>query len=457
MGQKSSKSEFNISKARKLVKLCLSDDLLYNKYLKDILKLNDYYFEELFKGNTDLNYNIGNSYEFMHLVYKFEDYNKIMYNWHKDKSKYNQIALLWKKNISISNLYDLTRNELEDELNNLGLSIKFKYELMSFLSTTIESKSAGIFEYFKEQLKPLYSLISFSKNEQKTLEINNNKLYSTNLFNITEGLILAGLPFINNYLNKIPDLDPLTKSEAAKESSSLLKKMILKIFKKNESNSYIHNKLLNITKDFKYGKEINVMLNNVKGFYNSPMIQICHLAIGFLNLVHSIKTFKDNKLDFEIFGKQFSRELSRIFSDFEEHKKEIGLLNLSEIRESTNRIREVHKKILSDKNKLNNLIERIRKKITEKESDKNKSGIGIAFGCLGLLSSVIGAAFTGGASLIIYAGAAALNGAAIGIHAGNIVEINKNIEVYNKMLIEGIDKEKEINILLDEIRIKYNI
>lgn len=457
MGQKTSKSEFNISKARTLVKLCLSEDLLYNKYLKDILKLNDYHFEELFKGNTDLNYNIGNSYEFLHLVYKFEDYNKIIYNWHKDKSKYNQIVLLWKKNISISNLYDLTKNELENELNNLGLSIEFKYELIRFLSTTIESKSAGIFEYMKEQLKLIYSLITFSKNEQKTLEINNNNLYSKNLFNIIEGLIVGSLPFIQKYLEQIPDLDPLSKSEVTKESSSLLKKVILKIFKKNESNSYIHKELLDITKDFKYGKEINLLLNKVKGFYSSPIIQICHLALSFLNLVNSIKTFKENKQDFKILGQQFSREFSNICSDFEEHKREIGLLNLSKIRESTQRIREVHEKILSDKNRLSNLIERIRKKISEKESEKKKGGIAIALGCLGALSSIIGAVFTGGASLIIYAGAAALNGAAIGIHSANIIEINKNIEVYNNMLIKGIDKEKEINILLDKIRIEYNI
>jgi superfamily II DNA helicase RecQ len=258
-------------------------------------------------------------------------------------------------------------------------------------------------------------------------------------------------------LEQIPDLDPLSKSEVTKESSSLLKKVILKIFKKNESNSYIHKELLDITKDFKYGKEINLLLNKVKGFYSSPIVQICHLALSFLNLVNSIKTFKENKQDFKIFGKQFSRELSNICSDFEEHKREIGLLNLSKIRESTQRIREVHEKILSDKNRLSNLIERIRKKISEKESEKKKGGVAIALGCLGVLSSIIGAVFTGGASLIIYTGAAVLNGAAIGIHSANIIEINENIEVYNNMLIKGIDKEKEINILLDKIRIEYNI
>ena len=187
------------------------------------------------------------------------------------------------------------------------------------------------------------------------------------------------------------------------------------------------------------------------------MIQICHVALSFLNLIQSIKTFKENKQDFKIQSKEFSRELSKICSDFEEHKKEIGHLDLLELRESAQRIREVHKKILSDKNKLRILIEKIRKKISEKESEKSKSGVSIAIGCLGAISSIFGAVFTGGASIILYAGAAVINGAAIGVHAANIAQINENIEVYNKMLIEGIDKEEEINVLLDQIRIKYNI
>ena len=394
----------------------------------------------------------------MHLVYKFEDYSKIMYNWHRDKSKYNQIVLLWKSNISISNLYDLSKDEIEIELNDLGLSKEFKYELINFLNTTIESKSSGILEYFKEKLKPIYSIILFAKNEQKSLKINNNNnLYSENLFNIIEGLIMSSLPFIKHYLENIPDLDPLTKSELSKESSSILKKIVLKIFQKNESNSYIHNKLLKITKDFKCGKEISSFLEKVKGFYSHPMIQICHVALSFLNLIQSIKTFKENKQDFKIQSKEFSRELSKICSDFEEHKKEIGHLDLLELRESAQRIREVHKKILSDKNKLRILIEKIRKKISEKESEKSKSGVSIAIGCLGAISSIFGAVFTGGASIILYAGAAVINGAAIGVHAANIAQINENIEVYNKMLIEGIHKEEEINVLLDQIRIKYNI
>ena len=53
MGHKNSKyknTEYNISKAKKLVKKCLSEDFCYNKYLKPIMKLDDYYFTELFKG-----------------------------------------------------------------------------------------------------------------------------------------------------------------------------------------------------------------------------------------------------------------------------------------------------------------------------------------------------------------------------------------------------------------------
>ena len=70
MGNKDSKyknKEYNISKAKKLVKKCLSKDFCYNKYLKNILKLKNDDFTELFKGNTDITYPIS-GYDFIHLV-----------------------------------------------------------------------------------------------------------------------------------------------------------------------------------------------------------------------------------------------------------------------------------------------------------------------------------------------------------------------------------------------------
>ena len=114
-------NQIEIGKAKFLVELCLSEDILYSKFLKSIQKLDDYSFEQLFKGNTKLNYNnIEKNKDFLNLLYKFEDYSQILYELHHKDKLYNEIIFLWKENIPISKFYELSEIEREKEL------LKFK-------------------------------------------------------------------------------------------------------------------------------------------------------------------------------------------------------------------------------------------------------------------------------------------------------------------------------------------
>ena len=118
MGQEYTNNEFDIVTAKFLVESCLNEDYLYYKFLEPIKNLDDYQFEELFKDNIDINYNIENSDEFSKLVYKFADYNKILYYYHKDQSAHQHIINLWKSNICIFELYNLTGDERKKHLGN---------------------------------------------------------------------------------------------------------------------------------------------------------------------------------------------------------------------------------------------------------------------------------------------------------------------------------------------------
>ena len=102
-------NQFEIGKAKLLVELCLSEDILYSKFLKSIQKLDDYSFEQLFKGNMKLNYkNIEKNKDFLNLLYKFEDYSPILYELHHKDKLYDEIIFLWKENIPISKFYELS-------------------------------------------------------------------------------------------------------------------------------------------------------------------------------------------------------------------------------------------------------------------------------------------------------------------------------------------------------------
>ena len=57
----------------------------------------------------------------------------------------------------------------------------------------------------------------------------------------------------------------------------------------------------------------------------------------------------------------------------------------------------------------------------------------------------------------IYIGAMCLNGAVIAIDSVNIATINKNVKEYEKFIQEGMEIEKEIQSLLDEMERKLKL
>ena len=439
MGLKNSKYEIDISKAKALVRKCLTEDFFYQEYLNNIMKLDKYHFKELFKGNTKLDYINNKSFIFSLLLQKFEQFNKILYNFHKDESSYNEVALLWKSDINISSLYNLSYEEFDQKLNDINLSLKFKGKLKQILDNTIEAKASEIVKNMKEEHNFLYRLFLKIKNEKEKLDTNgnmdNNGLYSNNLYNILNGLVYSSFPLIQIFLSKIPNLEPLSKSEIKTEITSKLKDEIIKEYAKQEKNSYIHEKLIDFVKDFKNGDFIQKCLNGVKNFYSSPLICLAHIALGILNLINSIKNFNHYRTKFKQDKTNFSREFSKIISDFEIHKNEIGILKLN--KESIEKIREVHDKIKSDLTKLRNFISKIKNEMKKIKENRSDHGIVIATNVIGFLSSLVGAAFTGGATLFVYLGAAALNGAAIGINSAVVCEMNEQLDFYEKLLKEG--------------------
>lgn len=218
MGNNSSKKkeikDFEIKKAKILVNKCLSKDKFYQKYLDYIMNLDDYSFEQLIKGKNKINYNNDDKYQFLKLVAKFSDFSKIIYNWHKDKKKYDGITLLWENDVNIFQLYNLDEAQFHNKLEIYNLPEDFIVELKILLDNTIEAKSPEILDYLKEKFTDYYDIISFATNEEiKLIEKNKNKKYSSNLCNIINGLIFSILPFIKNFMIKIEKLDPLSKSE----------------------------------------------------------------------------------------------------------------------------------------------------------------------------------------------------------------------------------------------------
>ncbi len=94
--------------------------------------------------------------------------------------------------------------------------------------------------------------------------------------------------------------------------------------------------------------------------------------------------------------------------------------------------------------------------ISNLKSNKVKTRFTIAFGCVGLISSAIGAMFTGGGTLFIHATAIIANSVGLGFNTAQIVTLNKQIKKFTQILQNSYDIEKEIDTLLDKMENKIN-
>ena len=452
-------SNLDIDCAKDLVKLCLSQDMIYKKYLDSIINLDDPQFENLFGGKVDAKYDIDdNSFDFSQLVRKFEDYRKILYNFYTDKKKHEEIAKLWKKDANICSLSDLPAKELFRSLDDFDLSFKFKEELISLIGRTLESQSENIFEFLKEKALFLVEFYNFSKKEIKELDIkqkDDSNLYGSNINNMLDKLLLLALPPIKGYLKTIPNLEPISKKELEDNFiNKKIKKIILKAFKNKEEKSKVEKTLYEIVKKFMSDKNANKIFDGLKNSYNSKFMQLSLIGFSLMNLNNSIKNFNYNREEFKKIPKEISRKFSNIVTNFEIHRAEIGTWDFSKPDETRDKIKEVHNKICEDKLELSELIKEIESLISEKKKDKIKNGINIAISCIGIITSIAGIPFTGGASLGLAVGATAINGISLGLNSANVHKINSVLSELKKLLDNGIDKEKEIQDTIDDLEKK---
>ena len=258
-------NQFEIGKAKLLVELCLSEDILYSKFLQSIQKLDDYSFEQIFKGNTKLNYNnIEKNTDFLNLLYKFEDYSIILDELHHKEKLFDEIIVLWKENIRISKFYELSEEEREKELmkfketkNKSGLSYKFISELLYILRRIRrinKSKDEGInldlinSEPVVLENNPVSNIISHNIDNI----IKTNKIKNTNIINNPD---LSFNWNINNTIgNKTVDIIYLIDSTGSMgEETKKASKLII------ENSNDLNKKYLNY--DFQFGII----------FYNDPI------------------------------------------------------------------------------------------------------------------------------------------------------------------------------------------
>ena len=464
------KNEFDIDfiKARYLVKILLEEDNLYKTAWNYVKLFNDEQFENLFLGNCEYNkypdYNINNKRQFKFLLMKFEDFSSILYEWYKDESKYDNLIKIWNSNLNIYLLSKSSDLELEKQLKNIGITDldNFGMELRIIINNSVESKSSDIKNYLKEKFDDFYSVIEVTedyKNEFQKTNIKNKKIIIDNLDNISLKLAEKALPLTKDFINeKYPMLNMLSKLKLKSNFNNKLKKLIL-----NEINSDKDKKtqiigfetVQNLVDNFNKNGG-GILKNRIPGLNG-----VVSVATSYLNLATSIKTYNDNKVKFDEETKVFDSIINEIDNEFEEHVKEIGLLDLEndEPEFLLKKIVEIGKKIVQDKSNVSEVIKCLENKefltnIKKKEGIQSavKNGINLGKDAVNLGVNIVKKNVL---NIILYVLANILNLPTFIICLIHLSKLKDQMKYFKETKKKEIEKYEEIENQLEDLRKMY--
>ena len=461
--------DFDIIKARNLVKILFEEDNLYRTAWNYVKLFNDEQFQNLFIGNCEYkNYpyhNITNKRQFKFLLMKFEDFDSLLYEWYKDESKYDNLIKIWKSNLCIYKLSKSSEEELEKQLRNMGITDldNFEVELRTVIDNSIESKSSDIRNYLKEKYDDFYSVIEVIEGYKKDFQqsnIKDKKAIITNLDNISLKLAEKTLPLTKDFIEeKYPMLNMLSKLQLKSNSNNKLKTLIL-----NEINSDKNQKskimvgfetVQNLVDKFQKNGG-GIIMNEIPGVSG-----IVSVATSFLNLATNIKTYNDNKVQFDEKTKIFGSIINEIDNDFEEHTKEIGLLDLDNDDPEflLKKIVDIGKKISQDKKNVSEVI-----KCLEDENyilnAKKKAGIqsaiknGVSLG-KNVVNLGLNASNNNILNIILYGLASIFDLPALIISLFHLKNLKGQMKYYKETKEKETEKYEKIENQLDDLRKMY--
>lgn len=460
--------EFDFNSARRLIKLILSEDPLYKYTLNYIILFTNEELEHLFKGDDDYKkypyHNIKNKFQFNLLLGKFKDFNTILFEWYKDKERYENLIKLWKKNFCIFKLKEDSDEELLKKIKDADISDPecFLEEAKDLIYNSVESKASDIKNYLKDDFNDIYSLINTSisyKEEFKKSKIENIDNITTNLTNIIKNLVIKSFPLVKNYIiKKYPKLNVLSKIQLESGMLNTLKENLIGEFEQDNtifSKGIGFDTLSELYGAFKNGNFITKLMDEAKTHYNNPATSAVLLANSFLNLATCIKEYHDDMIKIDEINNEATKEFDKINNNFENLKKQLGELDLDNFEESMDKIMLIKHKVSENKRKLIEAVDNFDKKVEKNNSEAKTQNISSMLTYAGgVISSSIGLALcTGGLSLLAYGTAAAVNGICLGVQFYKLSQLKENLKIKQEKLKEQEKKEKEMDNLLDEINI----
>ena len=447
-------------KAKNLIKILLSQVELYSETLHYILLFSNEQFEHVFQGDDEYKHYpskiIPNKAIFQALLMKLEDFNPLLYEWYEDTTKYDLLIQLWNSKLCIYDLSKKPDEKLEEILEKKGIYMS-EEELIEFKNIignrTIASKASDIKNYLKLEEDYFVSLIQTINEYKEYFEesnIDDTKIISKNLDNVSKKLIEESLPLIKDYIKeKFPDLNESAKVQLETHMHKKLRDQLLEQIindKKVTEKKVNFEVLLSV---------FNKVIDKAKMFNKFAKIPALdgtiNIASNLLNVVTSIKTYYDEMYEYDEKNKEYTQKCEEIHKRFEMHKKELDLLDLNDYVGSLKKLKAIGVKINQDKKSCYQVIKDLEN--TEKNAanqDKKKKIAGVATSGVGLVASIITGIFTGGATVAVYLALAGGNAVVCGINIARLVKLMKQLKKYKETKMKEIEYYDQISKVLNE-------
>ena len=449
--------DFEFKNDKNLLESCLLEDKSdkYRQFIDIInnFERNDFY--KLFKGqlNTDndfkiiklcYKYNINDIDNFKLLILKIQNFQFILCEWCKDKTKHIYLRKLWKLYPNIYELKNLTDEKLEIELNEIGYSNwneEDKKTFKSCINNSEEIKALKYSTFIPHDIKKLIENCIKYKNAFKKLKnmgTYENKFYKY-IREFVKGVLEAKEKTFNFYYGANIILNSRTIDCVIKNCTNNINI--------NEGYGYYFNEIVNLMKNEK-----------VKNFINSSteLFNKIDLVFSFFDLsyhvIELIKCFAGLEYtENEI----YNQELMRIKINFEKHKDEIKVLSGYD-KYDLELIESILSKINKDRDDIDNLIRNIENEKKYEELERKNNIKKIIFNSIKVVVGVsLGAIISGGFAPVIST-VATTTGIIRVIETGVKYSINtKKIKELKDLLEKSKEEQKRIDKEIKEIKKIY--
>ena len=146
---------------------------------------------------------------------------------------------------------------------------------------------------------------------------------------------------------------------------------------------------------------------------------------------------------------EYFDRINQILKNFEAHKREIGLIDLDNYKESMDKIVSIGQKINNDKEDISELIRNI---VQSNDNAKKTGNKQITKTFLTTAVCIFGTIITGGAVAAIWGGAALVNGIGLTINCAESANLKKQAKLNEEIIAKAHQKSEEMDLELANLR-----